>query len=170
MARPKSSPAPEDRDRPRDRPERGAEGDQRGRVVEQALALEDGDDPARHADAPRDGGGRDGVRRRDDGAERDRGGEGQPGQQEDGDAGHGERGDEDEPDGEQRDLPPVAPDVDEGRPDRGGVEQRRQDAREDDLGREGVLGDPGDERRDDAHRGEHERRGEAEAGADAGRR
>ena len=39
------------------------------RVVHEALALEDGHDLPRQAHAPRDGRGRDGVRRRDDGPE-----------------------------------------------------------------------------------------------------
>ena len=52
--------------------QRRAQGHQRGGVVEQRLALEDRDDPARQADPAPDRGRRDGVRRGDDGADRER--------------------------------------------------------------------------------------------------
>ena len=47
-------------------------GDQAGGVVDQALALEDGDDPARHLEPLRDRGGGDGVGRRHDRAQHER--------------------------------------------------------------------------------------------------
>ena len=54
----------------RDR-ERGAQRDQRGRVVQQRLALEDRGDPARQPDPAADRRGRDRVGRRDDRADRE---------------------------------------------------------------------------------------------------
>ena len=57
---------------PAPRRDGGAQRDQRGRVVEQRLALQDRDDPPRQADPAPDRGRRDGVRRRDDGADRER--------------------------------------------------------------------------------------------------
>ena len=52
--------------------DRGAQRDQGGRVVEQRLALEDRDDPARQPDPAADRGRRHGVGRRDDRADRER--------------------------------------------------------------------------------------------------
>ena len=49
--------------------ERDLEDDQAGGVVDEAFALENGDDAARQAEPLRDGGSGDGVGRRDDGAE-----------------------------------------------------------------------------------------------------
>ena len=53
----------------RGRRDRGVQRDQGGGVVEQRLALEDGDDAARQPDPAADRGRRHGVRRRDDGAD-----------------------------------------------------------------------------------------------------
>ena len=55
-----------------DRRDGDAVGDQRRRVVDQALALEDRDDPARDAEPAQDRGRRHGVGRRDDGAQGER--------------------------------------------------------------------------------------------------
>ena len=55
-----------------DRGDRRAQAHDRGRVVDEALALQDRHDPPRHADPAGDRGGRDRVRRGDHGAERQR--------------------------------------------------------------------------------------------------
>ena len=68
---------PAERHRRRGAGDRRSQDHQRGGVVEQALALQHRDDPAGHAD-PLDDGGRDGVGRADDRAERDAPGEAQP--------------------------------------------------------------------------------------------
>ena len=59
----------EERDGGADGDERDLEDDEAGGVVDQAFALDDGDDAAREAEPLRNGGGGDGVGRRDDGAE-----------------------------------------------------------------------------------------------------
>ena len=113
--------------------DRRAVGDQRRCVVDQALALEDGHDPARDAEAPEDRRGRHGVRWRDDRAqgERDRGL----------DAGHeplqddtdDDRREQDEPDGEQEDRPRVRLEVADRREERRREQDRRQEQQEDDV-------------------------------------
>ena len=88
----------EGRERPRTTeraPDRGRDGDsvdrQRGRVVQQALALEERHDPSRYGEPRDDGGRRDRVGRRDDRAERQRDGPWDAGDQRVRDHGHRSR-------------------------------------------------------------------------------
>ena len=128
------------------RDDRGPVEDERARVVQEALALDHGDQAARDAEAAPDRGGGDRVGGRDDRAEHERR---RPRQVVDepvrdgGDTDH-RRGDE--PDREQGDGPEVRAQVahrgEEGRR----VEQRRQEAEQDDLGPELELGQTRDER------------------------
>ena len=146
--------------------------DEGRRVVEQRLALEDGDDAARQADPSGDGGGRDGVGRRHDRAECDRRGQ-RDGQQPERDEPDDGRGEQHQPDGKQADGTPEGLDVDERRADRGRVQQGRQQADEDELRAERDGIDERQERDGDAD--DHEQQGsrQPEAGrhrADGGHR
>ena len=98
-----------------------------GRVVHEALALEDDHEPARKVQPAGDRGGGDRVGRGDDGAERDRHRPAQLGHQgnrHDRDR-HG-RGDH-QADGQQGDRPDVAPQVADREEERAGEEDRRQE-------------------------------------------
>ena len=103
----------------------GGEDQQRRGVVEQALALQHRDHPARHADAAEDRRGGGGVRRRDDGAERERGVERQADER---DAEAGDRG-RAQHDGEDREREERLPELarGDGGEVEGGVDQRRGD-------------------------------------------
>ena len=116
--------------------DRRTQGHQGGRVVEERLALEDRHDPAGQADPPADRGRGHGVRRRDDRADRERRPPVQVRQQRVHEPADAERGEHDQPDAEQEDRAPVGVEVDERGLDRGGVEQRRQQAEEYDVGGE----------------------------------
>ena len=111
-------------------PEQG----QRRRVVDQALAAEDGHQPARQPEPAADGQRRHRVRRRDHRAQHQRRGQAQLGQQPPGRVADHQRGEHDQPDREQPDRPPVGPDPAVGRLQRRRVEQRRQHHQHHDLG------------------------------------
>ena len=107
---------------------------QRGAVVEQALAAQDRQHPAGQPEVAADRGGGDGVRRRDDGAEDERGPQRhRPDQPPGGDRDDG-GGEQHQPDGQQRDRAQVAPDGQVRGLLRGGVQQRRQEDVEHQVG------------------------------------
>ena len=150
------------------RGDRGAQRDQRGGVVEQRLPLEDRHDPARDADAPRDRGGRDGVRRGDDGTEREGG---RPGDGRDHVVGHdrdADGGERHQADREQQDRPAVGVEVDQRGLQRRGVEQRREQPDEHHLLGQVHLGHEGQVRRAGPDRDEQQRSGQVEPAAGAG--
>jgi hypothetical protein len=115
-----------------------AQGDERGRVIEQRLTFEDRRDPPGQADAAGHGGGRHGIRWRDDRSEGDGDGE-RDRQQQPRDDGHAQGGEEHEPDGQAEDGGPVGPDVEQRRRQGRGVEQRRQQAVQDEVAGERQL-------------------------------
>ena len=116
-----------------DRHDSRAVGDQRDGVVQQALALEDRDDPARDVEAPEDRGRGDGVGRRHDGSEGERAGPAQAGDQRVGD--HADRADREqhEADGQERDGPGIGPEVAKRGHVGGNEEQRGQQDDQDQL-------------------------------------
>ena len=118
------------------RGDRGVQRDQRRRVVDQALALEDRHDPPRHADPPGDRRGGDRVRWRDDRADREAGGERSAGQRPPRDQADSDRANATSADRQQQDRAPVGPEVDQRGADRGRVEQRRQQPDQHEIGRE----------------------------------
>ena len=122
------------------RRDRGAQGHQGGGVVDQRLALEDRHDPPGQADASRDRGGRDGVRGRHDRAQRECHREGHT-QEPVGDQADAAGGEQHQPHGQAEDREPVGPEVHERRADRGGIQQGREEADEDDLRAQLGLGD-----------------------------
>ena len=138
--------------------ERGAERDQRGRVVEQRLALEDRDDPPGQPDPAADRGRRHGVGRCDHGADRQRDRPRDAGQQQVRDQPDAERRERHQPDREQQDRPPVGLEVDQRGALRGGVQQRRQQPEEHDVLGELDLRHHRDVRRRDADQDQQERR------------
>lgn len=85
-----------------DRRDRHAQQHDRGRVVQQRLTLQDRHHPPWQANAPRDGGRGDGVRRADDRAQRERSGQ-RDRQQPVGDRANGDRRERHEPDRQQAD-------------------------------------------------------------------
>ena len=138
--------------------ERGAERDQCGRVVEQRLALEDRHDPAGQPDPAADRGRGDGVRRRDDGADREGDRPRDAGQQQVRHQPDPERRERDQPDREQQDRPPVGLEVDQRGALRRGVQQRRQQPEQHDVLGELDLRHARDVRRHDADDDQQERR------------
>ncbi len=98
----------------------------RGGVVEQRLALEDGHDPVRQAHLAGDRGGRDRVRRRDDRAQHQRRGQRQPGHDRVGDRADGHRREQHVPDRQQRHRAQVGTQAQVGAVQRGGVQQGRE--------------------------------------------
>ncbi len=139
-----------------------AVGDQRGSVVDEALALDQVDDPTRSAEAAHDRRCCDRVGGGDDGAQRERHG---PGQIEHVVAGEGDQYDRDqhEPDGRQGERPRVAakrPHVgEEGR----GVQQRRQEDEQHEVRIELGLGDAGENPQHQTAQNEHDRIRDADA-------
>ena len=130
------------------RGDREAVGDDRRRVVEEALALKHGDQPLRKAQPVSDRCRRDGVGRRYDRAQRDGGRERHARHQPRNDHGHGERGREHQAQRQQRDRPSLPPQLAR----RGHVASREQDRRQkqeqDDLRLEldpGKAGHEGDD-------------------------
>ena len=111
---------------------------------------------------PIDGGG-DRVRGRDDGADRERRPPVDAGQQRVHEPADAEGREDDEADAEQEDRAPVGVEVDERGLDRGGVEQRRQQAEQHDIGGEVDRRHAGDVGHDDADDDQPERRREADA-------
>ena len=149
-------------------PDGGGEQHQRGRVVDEPLALEHGQDPRRQAEPPADGGRRDRVGRAEHGTERDAGRQDQRGEHVEEDEAGAERGDHDEDDRQAEDRAEVPAEVDERQLDRGGVEDRRQQHVEHELGRH--L-DPRESRQvgqADADQDEEDRRGDAEPARERG--
>ena len=120
-------------------------GDERRRVVDQRLALDDRHVAPRRADTRGDRRRRDGIGGRHDGAQHERG---LPRHAVDdlvGDDGHAEHGEDHQADGEQADLAQVVAQLAQRGEEGGGVEQRRQDDDEHDVGVELHVGDAGDE-------------------------
>src|SRR5262249_53838578 len=143
--------------------DRGLVEDEGRPVVQEALALEDRDDPVRQPDAAGDLGDREGVGRRDDRAERERRGprEAEPGVGDDGDAGHRRA---DEPASEQRDRPQIRAQVAQRGEERRRVEERRQERDEDDVRRQDDRRQARDEAERDAARDEQNRHGDPQRG------
>jgi hypothetical protein len=130
---------PEDADRGEDRSRRGPQGHQGGGVVEQALALEDRDDPARHAHLAGDRRRGDGVRRGDHGTEREGSGRGDAGDDRPGHQADEQGREHHRPDCHDPDRLPVRAHVDQRGAQRGGVEQGWQEADQHDVGVDPVL-------------------------------
>ncbi len=110
--------------------------DERRGVVDEPLALDHDDDPARDAQPPGDRRRRQRIRRRDDGAEDERllpGEAGHDGVRDERDAAHGR---EHEPDGEHPDRGRIRTELAQRGVEGGGVEQRRQERHEDEVGRQ----------------------------------
>ncbi len=126
--------------------DREAVDEQRARVVEEALSLEDHEQPVRRAELLEHRGGGRRVRRRDDGAERDRGRPRHVGDEQardDGDDGDRER---DGAEGEARDRAPVRAQVARRGVERGVDQHGRDEQRERELGIEHERRHAGDER------------------------
>ena len=132
--------APADRGRHRE-----LVGDEGRRVVDQRLAFDDRHVAARGADARGDRRRRDGIGRRHDGAQHERR---LPRHAVDdlvGDDGHAEHREDHEADREQADLAQVVAQLAQRGEEGRGVEQRRQDDDQHDVGVELHVGDAGDE-------------------------
>lgn len=108
--------------------------DERGRVVDQALALEDGDDPPGQAEPLAETDRGDPVGGRDDGPDGEGERERYRGERRVDDEARRGRRERDENDRERGDDPKVAPEVDEGHLEGRRVEQRGEDDAEDDVG------------------------------------
>ena len=115
-----------------------------GRVVHQALALEDRHDAARHAHALEDGGRGDRVGRRHDGAECERAGPAERRHEHVRDDGDRASGEDHETEGEEEDRPQVGFEITQRREITARKEQRRQEHEEDELGWELEGGKSGD--------------------------
>ena len=131
-------------------------GDERGRVVDEALPLDDRHDAPRDAHLPRDRCRRERIGRRQDRAEDERRG---PGQADDvvRDDGDGARSGEDQPEREQRDRPEVAAQLVRRAEERGREEERRQERDEHELRRELELGHAREQREPEATDDEEDR-------------
>ena len=105
-------------------------------VVDQALALQDRDDPAGHAQAAQHGRRRDGVRRGHDRPQRERRRPLELLDEQARDEPDGDRREQHEPDRELADGPDVRLEVPDGRAERGPEQDRRQEQQEDQLGRQ----------------------------------
>jgi hypothetical protein len=147
-----------DRVRPGRRGHGEAEDGQRGGVVDQALAGQDGHQPTGQAQLAADGQRGHRVRRRHHRAQHQPGDQGQsghhPGRHRPGD----QRRHHHHADAQGQDRPQAALEADEGEAQRGGVEQGRGDHAEDQVGPQleaGQLGDERDGRREQHH---HQRR------------
>ena len=110
--------------------------DERRRVVDEALALEDRDDPARDAEPLEDRRRGHGVGRRDDRPEGERGRPAEPRDERLGDDGDDDGRDQDEPDRQETDRPEVAPEVADRGEVAGPEQDRRQEQQEDEVGLE----------------------------------
>ncbi|OUD92146.1 hypothetical protein CMMCAS04_09595 [Clavibacter michiganensis subsp. michiganensis] len=139
--------------------DRGAQQDERRRVVHEALPLEDGDEARWQAEPARDARRGDGVGRADHGAEGQRAGEGQVREERVEQQADPEGRHEHQHHREADDRAEVAPQVHERHRHGGSVQQRRQDAREDQLGRHldgrhaREVGDPDPDEHEDQGRG-----------------
>ncbi len=155
-----------DRERVRDRLDRQAERGQRDRVVDQALALEDGDDPGRRAEPGHHRGGRHRVGRRDGGGERERGRPAESGQHEPDHPGHADDRDRRRADRERGDRHRVLPRL-PGRGEEGRVvHQRRQEQHQHHGGRQVDVGHLRDQAGEHAEHDEHDRLGHLKPGCD----
>ena len=113
--------------------QRGAERDQRGRVVEQGLALEDRHDPPGQPDPAADRGRRHRVRRCDDGPDRECDRPRDAGQQQVRHQPDPERRERHQPDRQQQDRSPVGLEVDQRGALRRGVQEGRQQPEQHDV-------------------------------------
>lgn len=119
--------------------------EQTGCVIDEALAFEYIDDAARRTDPPGDGGGGNSVGGADNGSERqtERPVEARE------NAGCNQRdpedGEADQSKGEQQDADEVVVEIAPGGVSGGGVEQGREDGKEDEIRVEGNVGNTGDE-------------------------
>jgi hypothetical protein len=137
--------------------EREPVGDERGGVVDEALALEDGHDAPRDAEALRDGHGGHGVGRPDDRSERERGAPRQAVQERVRDDRHARHGGQHETHGEQGDRAQVGAQIAQVREERAEVEQRRQEDDQDQVRLEPHVGQDGQHAHD--RPAEHEQDG-----------
>ena len=127
----------QERERARDHGHgREPEEDERGSVVDEALALDDRDRAARNAEAAGDRRRGERVGRRDDRAEHEAHGPREADHVVSRDRDHHHR-QRHEPDREQRDRPQVALQVAQTGVERGRIEERRQDPEDDRVGRKG---------------------------------
>ncbi len=126
------------------------ESEEAGGVVDEAFAFEDVDDALREAEIFGDGGGGDGVGGGDDGAEDDA--EAKIEWSEGVVCGFGDspNGEADETEGEKEDADDVVFEVAPTGEPCGGVEQRRKNDEEDDVGADGDVRDAGDEAEDES--------------------
>jgi hypothetical protein len=111
-----------------------------GGVVEQALALEDGHDLPRDAQAPGDGDGGDRIGRRDDGAQHERRAPGQPLNCDVADGSNSHHAGEDVADGQRADGADVGAHVGQGGLETGRVQERWEEQHEDKVGSQLDLG------------------------------
>src|SRR4029077_5335473 len=141
-------PVARQRERAHRHGDRGAVDQQRGGIVEQAFALEDGADALRQPELLEHRGGGGGVGRRDDRTERDRGGDRKPGEAPADKRDRG-RGEHDRKHRQRDDGQSVAPQllgrrIERGVEQRRGNEQRQREVRLDpDRGRERQERDAG---------------------------
>ena len=140
--------------------------DERRAVVDQALSLDDRDEPSWHPEAPRDGCRGDGIGRRDDGAEHEGRAPGEIVDRRVGDHRHDEGRHDHEPDREQADRAQVQLQLVQRREERSGVQQRRQHRDENEIRRELQLGHPGHEPERQPADHEHDRVWDPERGRD----
>ena len=131
-----------------------AVGDERGRVVDQALALDQRHEPARDAEARGDRRRRHRIGGCDDGADHEADGPGEAADQGVAHRSHREHRREHEAQGEQRDGPRIGAQVAQRGEEGGRVEQRRQEADEHDVRPQRVVRDARDE--PDREAAEHE--------------
>ena len=132
-------------------------GDQRGRVVDQRLALDDRHDPAGDADAARDRGGGDGVGGGDDRAEDEGGGPRHVVDHGVGDERDRERGRQHQPDREHADLAHVLAQLAQAGEEARAVEQRREEDEQDEVRLQLGVRDPRDPRDGEAAEDEEDR-------------
>ncbi len=146
-----------------------SQGHERRGIVEERFALENRHDLSRQADASGDGRGGDRIGRRHHRAQGDTRGE-RDIEKPPGDGSDGNRRADDQSHRKKSDRPPVRFHVDERRADRRGVEQRRKEADQHQIGAQVGLGDEREERRRKAHDRQGERRRELEPKGEAGDR
>ena len=143
----------------------GGQDHEGGGVVEQALALQDGDDALRDAQAPGDGDGH-GVGGAENGAHGDGPRQGQAGDDEREDPADDRGGQAHQQDRQNGHGGELTTEVDGGDVHRGGVQERGEDPLEDDLRPDLDGGHDRQEAHDDAAREQQERRGHPDAVAD----
>ncbi len=152
-------------------PQSGLEEHEGGCVVDEAFALEHGDQTRRKTEALRHGSCSNRIRRTDDSAQSDGEAQVQPGQDGVQQEAHDERCHDDEEDGQQRDGAEIAPEVGELHLHRIRVEQRREHQGEDDPRRHrALLRQTRQERRGDADDDEHQWRCHSELLRERGHR